>query len=295
MVPLHPREMAVSPHLPRLTRRRLLLGAGATAVMGAATGAYARWVEPNWVEVVRRDLPLANLPAALAGRTLAHISDLHVGTTDEDHLAACLRTVSGLMPDLVAITGDFMTCAGLEQADRVPGVLAALKPPPLGCFAVLGNHDYGHGWDRADAADLLSRRLADCGVRVLRNARVEVAGLAVVGVDDLWASRSRPAEAVACLSPGAPAVALCHNPDAADLGGWGDFRGWVLAGHTHGGQVKPPFLAPPVTHLRNKRYAAGEVDLGGGRRMYVNHGLGYVDKVRFNARPEITLFTLVAT
>jgi predicted MPP superfamily phosphohydrolase len=68
----------------------------------------------------------------------------------------------------------------------------------------------------------------------------------------------------------------------------------VLAGHTHGGQCKPPLLPPPVTYLRNRRYSAGEVDLGGGRKMYVNRGLGYVQKVRFNARPEITLFTLVA-
>jgi uncharacterized protein len=278
---------------PRLTRRRFLLAAGATGVLGSATGVYARWVEPRWVEVVRRDLPLANLPAALTGRTLAHISDLHVGTTDEDHLAACLRTVSELAPDMVAITGDFMTCAGLEQADRVPGVLAALSPPPLGCFAVLGNHDYGHGWNRADAADLLTKRVTDCGVTVLRNRRAEVAGLAVVGVDDLWASRTRPTEAVAGLSSETPAIALCHNPDGADRDGWGDFRGWVLAGHTHGGQCKPPFLPPPVTHLRNRRYAAGEVDLGNGRRMYVNRGLGYVQKVRFNARPEITLLTLV--
>jgi hypothetical protein len=279
------------PNLPRLTRRRFLAAAGATTVLGVA--AYARWVEPRWVAVVRRDLTLPGLPAALSGRSLVHISDLHVGTTDTDHLVACLETVTTLQPDLVAITGDFITCTGPEQVDRVPAVLEALPRPPLGCFAVLGNHDYGSRWNRVDVADRLALRLAACGVRVLRNEAVEVNGLAIAGMDELWAGRCRPGQVVAGLAAGRAAVALCHNPDAVDGPGWAGFRGWVLAGHTHGGQCKPPLLPPPITHLQNRRYAAGAVDLGGGRQMYVNRGLGYVQKVRFNARPEITVFRLV--
>jgi predicted MPP superfamily phosphohydrolase len=72
-----------------------------------------------------------------------------------------------------------------------------------------------------------------------------------------------------------------------------DFRGWVLAGHTHGGQCKPPFLPPPLLPVKNRRYVAGEYDIGPGRWMYINRGLGYLRRVRFNARPEITLFTLM--
>ncbi|HJZ55345.1 MAG TPA: metallophosphoesterase [Gemmataceae bacterium] len=280
--------------MPRLTRRRFLALAGVSAVLGVAgAGSYARWVEPHWLSVVRRDMPLSGLPEPLAGRTLAHISDLHVGTTDPDHLRTCLKRVSALRPDLVAITGDFMTCDGREQVDHVTATLARMAEPPLGCFAALGNHDYGSRWHRADAAELLTRRLAECGVRVLRNEVAEVAGLQVAGVDDLWAGRCRPADTVEKLDPSLPSVALCHNPDAVDDPGWGAFRGWVLAGHTHGGQCKLPLLRPPVLNLHNRRYAAGEYDLGGGRRLYVNRGLGYVHKVRFNARPEITLFQLV--
>jgi predicted MPP superfamily phosphohydrolase len=85
---------------------------------------------------------------------------------------------------------------------------------------------------------------------------------------------------------------LCHTPDALDALSWGDFQGWVLAGHTHGGQCKPPFLAPPLVPVRNPRYAAGEVALPDGRRLYINRGLGHLLQVRFNARPEITTFTL---
>ena len=68
----------------------------------------------------------------------------------------------------------------------------------------------------------------------------------------------------------------------------------MLAGHTHGGQCKPPFLRPPLLPVRNKRYSAGEIPLANGRRLYVNRGLGHLLRARINARPEITAFTLAA-
>jgi predicted MPP superfamily phosphohydrolase len=73
---------------------------------------------------------------------------------------------------------------------------------------------------------------------------------------------------------------------------WNGYRGWILSGHTHGGQCKPPFFAPPVIPVRNRRYTAGAFDLYDGRWLYINRGLGYLHRVRFNARPEITVFTL---
>ncbi len=73
---------------------------------------------------------------------------------------------------------------------------------------------------------------------------------------------------------------------------WGDYQGWILAGHTHGGQCKPPFLPPPLLPVWNPRYTAGEFPLAGNRRLYINRGIGYVLRVRFNVRPEITVFHL---
>jgi predicted MPP superfamily phosphohydrolase len=66
----------------------------------------------------------------------------------------------------------------------------------------------------------------------------------------------------------------------------------VLAGHTHGGQCKPPFLPPPLLPVRNRRYTAGEFAVAPGRTLYINRGLGHLIQVRFNVRPELTLFTL---
>lgn len=95
------------------------------------------------------------------------------------------------------------------------------------------------------------------------------------------------------LDTDAAQIALCHNPDVADLPVWNGYQGWILAGHTHGGQCKAPFLPPPLLPVKNKRYAAGAVDLSDGRTLYINRALGHLIQVRFNVRPEITLFELV--
>ena len=91
-----------------------------------------------------------------------------------------------------------------------------------------------------------------------------------------------------------PSIVLCHNPDAADEPVWDDYQGWILAGHTHGGQCKPPFLPPPELPVKNRRYTAGEFGLSGNRRMYISRGVGHLLRVRFNARPEIPIFSMRA-
>ena len=129
---------------------------------------------------------------------------------------------------------------------------------------------------------------------MLRNEACSVAGLTFVGVDDLWSGAFAPGIAFGGISTTQAVIALCHNPDGADCPGWETFRGWILAGHTHGGQCKPPLLPPPILPVRNRRYIAGEVPLADGRRLYINRGLGHLLQVRFNVRPEITVFTLAA-
>lgn len=87
-------------------------------------------------------------------------------------------------------------------------------------------------------------------------------------------------------------LVLCHNPDVMDLPIWQNYNSWVLSGHTHGGQVKPPFLDAPMLPVKNKRYTAGKIDFEDGRTLYINRALGHLWQVRFNVRPEITVFTL---
>ena len=260
---------------------------------GFASLAYSWRVEPHWIEIVERSMPLARLPRELVGKRIAQISDLHVGpVVDQQYITAAVGRVAELRADMIVVTGDFMTCYENESVDQTLEVMHALPPAPLGRFAVLGNHDYGYQWRANKAANQLSSGLEKLDVRVLRNELVQVDGLQVVGVDDLYSTRFAPAMALSTFDQTRPGIALCHNPDSVDQRAMQSFRGWVLSGHTHGGQFKPPLLAPPILPVNNRRYTSGEIALSGQRRLYINRGLGYSERLRFNCRPEITVFTL---
>jgi predicted MPP superfamily phosphohydrolase len=157
---------------------------------------------------------------------------------------------------------------------------------------VLGNHDHGPGWSRMEVAAGIVERAAASGIQILHNELHDVGGLQIVGLGDLWAHQFFPERVLRRVEPQRPALVLVHNPDAVDQGGWGDYDGWILCGHTHGGQCKPPFLPAPMLPVKNRHYRAGEYALCHGRRMYINRGVGHLLQVRFNVRPEVTVFTL---
>ena len=159
------------------------------------------------------------------------------------------------------------------------------------------------GWRQLDVAAQVAAVATDAGATVLRNEARTVDGLQFAGLGDFWSPdfatggslgfpEGGAAPTLAALDRRAPTVVLAHNPDTLDTPIWDGVRGWVLAGHTHGGQCKPPFLPPPVLPVRNKRYTAGAFAVGPGRTLYINRGLGHLIRVRFNVRPELTLFTL---
>ena len=276
----------------RPTRRQFLTGAATALGAVATTGAYAWQVEPRWASLVRRALPIAGLPRALEGKTLVQLSDLHVGPiVGDDYMLGVFGDVARLAPDIVVVTGDWTTDHPgiMAQAERV---YASLPRGRLATLGILGNHDYGHGWLDQRHGGNIAAIARHAGCTILRNELTEVAGLQVVGMDDLWASAFRPEMALRALDASRPMLALSHNPDTVDLPGWDGFRGWILAGHTHGGQVKPPFLTPPIIPVRNLRYTSGAFALDEGRSMYISRGVGFTLQVRFNARPEVTLFTL---
>jgi predicted MPP superfamily phosphohydrolase len=278
-----------------MNRRQFLRWSATAAAAALGVGGYTWQVEPHWVEVVERELPIDGLPPGLAGVRMVQVSDLHVGPQVSDgYLIDCLRRVAELRPDLLVITGDFLTYhhpAGEAQYGRLRRVLSYLPHGRLGTVGILGNHDYGRAWSEPGVALRVMAETERAGIRMLRNACATVQGLDFVGIDDLWSGHSDTRRALEQRRSGATIV-LCHNPDAMDQLDWSGYRGWILAGHTHGGQCKPPFLPPPVLPVRNDRYTAGEIPLAEGRRLYINRGLGHLLQVRFNVRPEITAFTL---
>ncbi len=273
-----------------ITRRRFL---GLAAAAGTGVGLYTwRW-EPHWVAIVRRKMAVANLPDQLVGSILAHLSDLHIGPqVDDDYLRDVFQRVNEWQPEIVVYTGDF-TSYHTDIFPQARRVFAHLARGSQGSFGILGNHDYGPGWTSIEVADEIASLAEGAGIQILRNETADVGGLQIIGLDELWANRFRPERAFARFDPDAASIVLSHNPDTVDRGGWGDYSGWILAGHTHGGQCKPPFLPPPLLPVQNRRYTSGEFALSGGRRMYINRGIGHLLRVRFNARPEVTLFELV--
>ena len=275
--------------------RRSFLGAavaGSAAACAAGLGLYTWRIEPHWLELVFRRLPIRNLPRSLEGRSLVQISDVHVGArVDDEYVVETFRRVAALQPDIVVMTGDFVSHHD-GVFDQVAAVYRHFPKGRLATIAVLGNHDYGPGWSHPELARVPIETVAPFGITILRNDIREVEGLQIVGLDDLWASQFRPELALGRLDPRRAALVLSHNPDTVDLPGWNGYEGWVLSGHTHGGQCKPPFLPAPLLPVRNRRYTAAEFAVSGTRRLYISRGVGHLLKVRFNVRPEVTVFAL---
>jgi predicted MPP superfamily phosphohydrolase len=275
-----------------ITRRRVLRASAAAVASGAAVGLYTWLVEPHWLEIVRRPLPIRGLPDALRGRTLAQLSDIHVGPRVSDaYVTDTFTRVAMLAPDIVVYTGDFTSYSSdvYAQAARI------YRDAPRGrlaTFGILGNHDYGPNWAHPEVAAKLTAQLEATGIRVLRNEVAEVEGLQVAGMDELWAHRFDPVRTLAALDAGRPSIVLSHNPDTVDRSGWDRYHGWILSGHTHGGQCKPPFLPPPLLPVENRRYTSGVFELSADRMLYISRGIGHLLQVRINVRPEVTLFEL---
>lgn len=277
----------------KLTRRKLLYSLLGTSLLPAGIGVYAWRIEPHWVEFVHRDLPLLGLPSDWVNKTLVQISDLHVGPiVDSQYLIYMLKRINQIKPDILVITGDFITYGSTEQFDELVRVLKNLPNTKIGTFGILGNHDYGYGWRQEKVADQMIKHAVDSGIHILRNEIVNLNGLQIAGLDDYWGPNFSPEKVMSQLHDNHATLILSHNPDTADHPAMTNIKGWILSGHTHGGQCKPPFLPPPVLPVKNKRYTSGAFDLQNGRSMYINRGLGHLIRIRLNVRPEVTVFTL---
>ena len=279
-----------------MKRRKFIKKAVVNSVkFGLFAGLYSWQVEPFWLEYVHKKMPIKNLPKHLIGNTLMQISDLHVGDRfDYQFLIDSFQEAQKMEPDFVAYTGDFVNYENSDQFAQLEEVSKHLVRGKKGTVGVLGNHDYGVRYSNLKIAGRISSILKKGGVKILRNSKARIAGLQFLGIDDYWSPNFAPSKVMRGHNKRIPSIALCHNPDVCDLNVWHGYQGWILSGHTHGGQCKPPFLQPPLLPVKNKTYTAGEFDLKDGRRLYINRAIGHLRQVRFNVRPEITVFELVA-
>ena len=278
-------------------RKGTLIGA-AGLPMAYTVDAVA--IKPHWVEVVEMKLPLPNLPDAFFDKRIVQISDLHCSrAVKKDYLLRCVERINQLDPDMVVLTGDYITYEGKNgYKQQVVDVVGRLESRQ-GVYACLGNHDYGimtrfHQKGRTELREFLTDGMAERGITVLQNESqaitLENQRLWMVGLGDLWSKDFAPAAAFAKVAPNEPVITLAHNPDTLDL--LQDYpTDAVLCGHTHGGQVNIPLLGPPFLPIKNRQFCAGMFHVY-GKSLYVNRGLGRLGRIRFNCRPEITVFTL---
>ncbi len=277
-------------------KRRNFIKTGFLSLAGISllSGLYAWQIEPFRLKIVHLKMPIKNLPKHLIGKTLMQISDIHIGNRfNFQFIIDSFKIANQFKPDFVVYTGDFISLEnGQVPLGKLTKVIENSVKGSIGTLAILGNHDYGVNWSQSEVANQITDLLKTNEITVLRNESIFINGLNFIGFDDFWGLNFNPEKALHSFDKSKANIVLCHNPDVSDLNIWNDYNSWILSGHTHGGQVKPPFLTPPLLPVKNKAYASGIYKLENGRTLYINRALGHLWQVRFNVRPEITLFQL---
>ncbi|MBZ5581248.1 MAG: metallophosphoesterase [Acidobacteriia bacterium] len=288
-------------HSPDPSRRAFLARTG--NVVAAAPflgGAYGLLYGRLNLETPRQPIRLPRLPRAFDGFRIAQLSDIHIGPfMTEEEIRKFVGIANALKPDLVVLTGDFVTWDSSPQ-QAVVRALSGLRAP-FGVFGCLGNHD---AWARVEGS--ITALFAQVGIRILRHQNVAITSggesFNLMGID--FASRRQMgphSEAFVqrffnglggLMAPDRVNILLSHNPDtfdrAAEMG-----IDLSLAGHTHGGQAALEFISPQIAPSRLVTpYVSGLFEKPGGQ-LYVNRGIGTIGvPIRIGAPPEITLFEL---
>jgi predicted MPP superfamily phosphohydrolase len=275
-----------------LTRRNLLKGALAAV---PASCAYPVLIEPRWLEVTHTRVPVTS-PVRDTLRIL-QLTDLHSSwCVPMSLIENAIERGLAEKPDIVCLTGDFITDVGdVDPAAYVPRLRRLAQACPT--FAVLGNHDSGTVSPDGDGNPdhrLVDRLLEDAGIHVLHNCSqaIEIRGQkwCLAGIGDLWSGEVEPQRAFQTAAQDQPVVLLAHNPDSKQI--VKPFR-WdvMICGHTHGGQVIVPFQGPRYAPVLDKRFVAG-LRAWDTRQIFVSRGVGNLGGVRWMCRPEVSLLEL---
>lgn len=232
-------------------------------------------------------MPLRGLPKALHGTKLVHMSDLHGGFGNTDAVIdRAVSEVETLNPDLILLTGDYIDDS--VKGDYPVEVPLARLRARLGVYGSFGNHDYRRGVVGT------RRKLEKAGVKVLKNEGDCIApGLWIAGIDDDEYGKPDLAAALRGAPREATSIVLSHNPRVIERSGEYDIQ--MLSGHTHGGQICPPFPSAKLicmVHLRCRQVAGWYRH--GRARLYVNRGVGVTGRpLRYRCPAELAVFTLV--
>ncbi|MEH2339831.1 metallophosphoesterase [Nostoc sp.] len=271
------------------------------------------WLLSGPLSTEKLTVKIAGLPASLQGKKLVQLSDFHYDglRLSEDMLEKAIAATNEAKPDLILLTGDYVT----DDPTPIQQLVLRLKhlQSRSGIYAILGNHDIYYRHAKAVVTDALT----SIGIHVLWNEIAYPLGkeLPLVGLADSWSGEFHPALVMNQLNPDTPCIVLSHNPDTAEI-----LQAWrvdlQLSGHTHGGQIVipgigpatlfyeklvkkiprkvrrlVPFLEVNVSVVSHWEWAQGFHRLG-KNQLYVNRGLGTYLPGRLFCRPEVTIITL---
>lgn len=278
----------------RFSRRNFILGSG---VFAAGMVLYSGEIARHELDIVNRTIGIRDLPSAFDGFRIVQISDIHLDEFTESYfLERVVQRVNDLKADLVVLTGDFVTrgsvtfFAAHHAAFRCAEILRMLTAPQI--FAVLGNHDV------AVNASLVIEALTRFRIPVLVNQHVAIergdSRLWLGGLEDPGTSHPDMNLTVP-ESPDGPVILMAHEPDYADMvirHPRGKLVDLMLAGHSHGGQVRLPLAGPLILPPMGQKYIQGYFRFD-QMQLYVNRGIGTVGlPFRLNCPPEVTVLTL---
>ncbi len=281
-------------HSPHSTRRAFLTG---TAALAAGFAVYSAEIARHEIDITYNTVPIRNLTSSFHGLQVVQLSDIHLDEyTEPFFLEQIVNRVNLLAPDIVLLTGDFVTRGSLtfvaanHAAQRCAEILKTIRCPEK--HAILGNHDVTVG------AALVTNALQRQGIPVLRNRFVVftrggdhlvLGGTADPGTEYPDLNLAVPEH------PAGPVILMSHAPDYADVvveHPRAPNIALMLAGHSHGGQIRIPVIGPLVLPPLGRKYVEGMYRLD-PMQLYVNRGIGTVGlPFRLNCPPEISHFTL---
>ena len=267
-------------------------------LFAAGTGGYyyAKEIEPKSLSITRHVISHPRIPQGFNQFKMVQFSDTHLGFQYTlEQLNKLVDRINSLNPDVVFFTGDLMDEPNkFANSNQIIPILLKINAP-FGKFAIYGNHDHG-GY----GTDLYKTIMNKSGFVVLKNEGFEIkqedqSSIHIIGLDDAMLGHPDFEESTKELPSDSYKILLVHEPDLAEkvIGQGVHFQ---LSGHSHGGQVKIPFIGPLVTPPLSQLYQEGFYTIGDPIDpliLYVNRGLGTTRlPFRFLAKPELTLFTL---
>ena len=259
------------------------------AIIFFLTYQYALRIEPKWLTTEHVKIFIKNLPSDLEGLKIVQLSDLHYyPNTPLSLIQKAVKQANHLKPDIIVLTGDYIDKKAEPILKLVP-ILAKLKAQ-YGVFAILGNHDYPKIVKTALSEAATISLLINQGINLtIGQTHLYLAGLTPGSSGNLsLALENHP--------PNVPIFLLAHEPDLADNYAKDSRITLQLSGHTHGGQVRIPFIGAPVLPYSGHKYDHGLYKIK-QMWLYTTRGIGVIGPpfgppVRFNCPPEITKITL---